>query len=117
MRGLHRTATARTTRNAPTHSRTLVHVFEAPGGRQLDRVPTRDAAHNAPAGARTHERMVTTEFPIRVQVWLTTPRGEYHADGEAVAWTTTQVRVHYLDAHGREGWAWVWAPAVTRAGT
>lgn len=95
-------------------ARTIERVFEPPSRRPLDRVPMRDAAHEAPAGARRSERMTQPEMPIPVRVWITNARGEHHLDGEAIAWTRRQVRVHYLDEVGREGWAWVWAAAVER---
>jgi len=92
----------------------LERVFASSGGRPLDRVSLRDAAHDAPAGARHGLRMVQAETPVPVRVWLTNSRGEHRFDGVAVAWTSTQVRVRYLDDTGREGWTWQWAPAVER---
>jgi hypothetical protein len=50
-----------------------------------------------------------------VRVWLTQRQtGAFEADGLAVAWTDRQVEVRYRDPHDREGFAWVWASAVTR---
>lgn len=74
----------------------------------------RDHAHDAPAAARTAQKMTTPETGLPVRVWLTNRNGDFQADGEAVAWTSSQVRVHYVDRAGREGWVWVWATAVER---
>ncbi|GIG27288.1 MULTISPECIES: hypothetical protein [Cellulomonas] len=50
-----------------------------------------------------------------MRAWIVDGRGrDVEVDGEAVAWTPRVVHVHYLDEHGREGWVWVWASAVTR---
>jgi hypothetical protein len=50
-----------------------------------------------------------------VRVWVIQRQtGEFEAEGLAVAWTDRQVEVRYTDPHGREGFAWVWASAVTR---
>ncbi|GAB4086347.1 hypothetical protein GCM10028784_29770 [Myceligenerans cantabricum] len=80
----------------------------------LDQVPMRDRADDAPLEARDGQQSTTASSPIPVRVWLKNPRGGFQADGEALSWTSTQVRVRYIDIHGREGWAWVWASAVTR---
>lgn len=70
---------------------------------------------DAPAEARAGERMVQPEIPLSVHVWITSGRGKsFHATGHAVAWAGSHVRVRYLDPGGREGFAWVWASAVTR---
>ncbi|WP_157465558.1 hypothetical protein [Cellulomonas sp. Leaf395] len=83
--------------------------------RGIERVPTHEQPVDAPAEARTGERMVQPETPLPVVVWVTSGRGKsFAADGHAVAWTTSQVRVRYLDPGGREGFAWVWASAGAR---
>jgi len=74
-----------------------------------------EQAPDAPAEARAGDRMVQPETPLPVRAWITSGRGKsFHADAHAVAWTSTQVRVRYLDPGGREGFAWVWASAVRR---
>lgn len=68
----------------------------------------------APRKAREGKRVTEAASPTPVRAWLKNRESEFQADGEALAWTSTQVHVRYIDPHGREGWAWVWASAVTR---
>jgi len=88
------------------------------GGRPqsaIDQVPLRDAAEEAPGKSRQGARIVRPAEGIPVHAWIVSPQsGEQEVDGEAVAWTDSQVRVRYVDRHGREGFAWLWANAVTR---
>ena len=75
----------------------------------------RDGAHQAPKGQRDGQRIVEPPQPLPVRVWVQAGQsGDQLCDGHAVAWTAQQVHVRYLDKHGRQGWAWVWANAVTR---
>ncbi|WHP16457.1 hypothetical protein [Cellulomonas sp. ES6] len=81
----------------------------------VDRVPMRDMARQVPAGAIAGDRVTRPDQAPRVRAWIVDGRGrDVEVDGEAVAWTPRVVHVHYLDDHGREGWVWVWASAVTR---
>lgn len=81
----------------------------------IERVPVHEQAPDAPVEARAGDRMVQPETPIPVTSWITSGRGRsFEAEAHAVAWTTRQVRVRYVDPGGREGFAWVWASAVTR---
>lgn len=88
------------------------------GGRPqsaIDHVPLRDAAEEAPGKSRTDARIVRPLEGIPVRAWIVSRQsGEQVVDGEAIAWTASQVHVRYVDKHGREGFAWVWANAVTR---
>lgn len=78
-------------------------------------MPLRDYAHEAPELARRGVAIVRPEEPIPVQAWITQRQsGESRVAGEAIAWAGRQVQVRYLDPHGREGWAWLWADAVER---
>ena len=59
--------------------------------------------------------ITTPETPIPVRAWLLTVAGDdLEVDAEAVAWTTRAVQVRYVDKHGHDDTAWVWAGAVTR---
>ncbi|QAY69066.1 hypothetical protein [Xylanimonas protaetiae] len=81
----------------------------------MDRVPGRDAPEQAPRQQRDAARVTRPETPLPVRVWVTQRQtGTFEADGLAVAWTDRQVEVRYDDPHGREGFVWVWASAVTR---
>ena len=81
----------------------------------VDRVPMRDMARQVPQKVLAGARVSRPEEPPRVRAWVIDGRGhDVEVDGEAVAWTTRAVHVHYQDPHGREGWVWVWASAVTR---
>jgi len=74
----------------------------------------RDSAEQAPAKQRQGATPIRPETPLPVRAWITQRQtGEFEADGVAVAWTDRQVEVRYSDPHGREGFAWVWASAVT----
>lgn len=78
-------------------------------------MPLRDGAEEAPQLARDGVAIVRPEDAIPVRAWVTQRQsGEHRLDGEAIAWAGRQVRVRYLDPHGREGWAWLWADAVER---
>jgi hypothetical protein len=58
---------------------------------------------------------VEPDEPIPVRVWIQARQsGEFLAEAHAIAWTDKQVRVRYIDKHGREGFVWLWADAVTR---
>lgn len=75
----------------------------------------RDMARQVPQKVLADARVTRPEEPPRVQAWIVDGRGrDVQVDGEAVAWTARAVHVHYEDPHGREGWVWVWASAVTR---
>lgn len=75
----------------------------------------RDSASQAPAKQRQGVPTTRPETPRPVRVWIVQRQtGEFEADGLAVAWTDRQVEVRYEDPHGRTGYAWVWASAVTR---
>lgn len=75
----------------------------------------RDYADEAPRGARKDERVVEPPEPLPVRVWITQRQtGEAEVNAVALGWTSRQVHVRYIDPNGREGWAWVWASAVTR---
>lgn len=54
------------------------------------------------------------EEPLEVSAWIHTRRGHLSVDATALAWTQKAVWIRYIDDHGREGFAWVWASAVTR---
>lgn len=83
--------------------------------RGVETVPMRDTAHSAPEKQRKGSRIVEPSDPIPVRAWIEARQsGAHECDGHAIAWTDRQVHVRYIDTHGREGWAWVWASAVTR---
>lgn len=74
-----------------------------------------DGAHEAPAQARAGHPIRQPSEPIPVMVWIDAHRTrDQRCEGWAIAWTPRQVQVTYLDRHGREGTAWVWASAVER---
>lgn len=84
-------------------------------GRNADRVPMRDAAHNLPLKA-IGGPMTVASHPIPVHAWIFDRRdGDQCVDAVATAWTPKAVRVDRVDQHGRAGQLWVWANAVTRA--
>ncbi|MFC8597184.1 MULTISPECIES: hypothetical protein [unclassified Isoptericola] len=89
-----------------------------PSGRPsgaVDRVPLRDAAEGAPGKSRQGAHVTRPDRGIPVRAWITSRQsGEQLVDGEATAWTDSQVHVRYVDGHGREGFVWLWAGAVTR---
>lgn len=75
----------------------------------------RDAAANAPESQRRGQRVVEPTEPIPVRAWIQARQsGEFEAEAVAIAWTEKQVHVRYLDKQGREGFAWLWATAVSR---
>jgi hypothetical protein len=75
----------------------------------------RDMPDQAPAKQRDSARVVRPLTPLPVRVWVVQRQtGAFEAEGLAVAWTQRQVEVRYCDPHGREGFVWVWAGAVTR---
>ncbi|MBB5474696.1 hypothetical protein HNR08_003432 [Cellulomonas hominis] len=89
-------------------------VFDT-GAVGIDRVPMRDMARQVPPSVITGARVTRPDEPPQVRAWIVDGRArDVEVDGEAVAWTPRAVHVHYVDAHGREGWVWVWASAVTR---
>ncbi|GAA4717940.1 hypothetical protein GCM10023216_02640 [Isoptericola chiayiensis] len=84
------------------------------GDRGIERVPMRDFATDVPPEAR-RETPTRPSEPVPVTAWVTDGRGRaFEAKGEALAWTSRAVYVRYIDPAGREGFAWVWASAVTR---
>jgi hypothetical protein len=92
--------------------RSLERVFDTRS--VIDRVPMRDMAQYVPPRAYAGARVTRPDERPPVRAWIVDPHGrDLQVDGEAVAWTNRVVHVHYVD-HGREGWAWVWASAVTR---
>lgn len=89
------------------------HVFDTSD--MVDRVPMRDMARQVPSKVYAGARITRPATPVSVQAWLVDGHGrDVLVDGEAVAWTARTVHVHYFDQHGREGFVWVWASAVTR---
>ncbi|GAA1646554.1 hypothetical protein [Georgenia ruanii] len=79
----------------------------------VEPVPLSEQAHSL--GPAQHGGPVTRpDEPLPVSAWIHTRRGHETVDGVAVAWTPCAVRVRYTDTHGREGYAWLWANAVTR---
>lgn len=81
----------------------------------VDRVPMRDMARQVPAVAIAGQRVTRPTSAQLVRAWIVDGRGrDVEVDGEAVAWTPRVVQVRYFDEHGREGFVWVWASAVTR---
>ncbi|NNU27480.1 hypothetical protein [Isoptericola sediminis] len=84
------------------------------GDRGIERVPLRDVATEVPPEAR-REPPTRPPEPLPVTAWVTDGRGRtFRADGEALAWTPRAVYVRYVDPVGREGFAWLWASAVSR---
>lgn len=80
----------------------------------MDRVPLRDMARSLPLAARG-QSTTTPGTPIPVRAWIVTGRGvDLEVDAEVTSWTARAVHVRYIDEHGREGFAWLWASAVTR---
>lgn len=80
----------------------------------MDRVPLRDMARSVPVAARGTATTTPGE-PIPVRAWIVTGRGaDVEVDAEATSWTPRAVHVRYIDEHGRQGFTWVWASAVTR---
>ena len=83
--------------------------------RGIESVPPRDGAYSAPKEQRERQRVVEPSDPIPVRVWIEARQsGNHECDAHAIGWTDRQVHVRYVDIHGREGWTWVWANAVTR---
>ncbi|WP_147794795.1 hypothetical protein [Cellulomonas sp. Y8] len=81
----------------------------------VDRVPMRDMARQVPARATAGLHVTRPETPPAVQAWIIDARGrDVQVEGQAIAWTSRTVLVHYFDDHGRGGFVWVWASAVTR---
>ncbi|NLI18413.1 MAG: hypothetical protein GX427_06325 [Actinomycetales bacterium] len=78
-----------------------------------DRVPLRDQAYSLEP-AQYGQPLHRAETAIPVRAWVLTRHGHARVDGHAVAWTPRAVLLRYVDEHGREGTAWVWANAVTR---
>lgn len=80
----------------------------------IERVPVRDHARDVPLEARAGVP-ARPDVPVPVRVWIQTGRGDaFEANGEALAWTPRAVHVRYIDPAGREGFAWMWASAVSR---
>ncbi|KAE8763432.1 hypothetical protein [Georgenia thermotolerans] len=79
----------------------------------VEQVPLSEQAYSlGPAQYGTPVRPAGEPLPITA--WIHTRKGHQLVDGVALAWTEKAVRVRYVDGHGREGFAWVWANAVTR---
>jgi hypothetical protein len=79
----------------------------------IEQVPLREQAYSlgpAQYGAPVHQ----ASEPLPVAAWIHTRSGHHRVVGVAVAWTAKAARIRYTDDHGREGYAWVWANAVTR---
>lgn len=82
---------------------------------RIEQVPMRDSATDSPELQRRGHAVTRPETPLPVRVWVEQRQtGAFEADGEATGWTDRQVHVRYIDPHGRQGYAWVWASAVTR---
>ncbi|TRW47414.1 hypothetical protein [Georgenia yuyongxinii] len=80
----------------------------------VEQVPLSEQAHSlGPAQYGTPVRQAGE--PLPVSAWIHTRKGHQLVDGVALAWTTKAARIRYIDGHGREGFAWVWAHAVTRS--
>ena len=81
-----------------------------------EQVPLRDAAAGAPEAQRRGQRVVEPSDPIPARAWIQAREsGEVQVDAFVIGWTERQIHVRYLDPHGREGFVWLWATAVTRA--
>ena len=79
----------------------------------IDQVPlSEQAASLGPAQYGTP--VSRPDEPLAVSAWILTRRGHSRVDALAMAWTQKAVWIRYVDEHGREGYVWVWAPAVTR---
>ena len=78
-----------------------------------DPVPLRDQAYSL-GPAQYGQPVTQADSPLPVAAWIHTRQGHSCVGGVAVAWTPRAVRVRYVDDHGREGFVWVWASAVTR---
>lgn len=77
-------------------------------------MPLREAAITLPPLAYG-QPVRKLDPPIPVRAWIPRSRhGWTQVDGRATAYTATAAHVQYLDEHGRTGYAWVWAGAVTR---
>ena len=71
-------------------------------------------ARTLPAKAITGT-VTRPEEGAAVEAWIVTGKGDdVVVRGRAIGWTTRAVHVAYFDEHGREGFVWVWASAVTR---
>lgn len=81
----------------------------------VDKIPMRDSARQVPPKVTIGEAITRPDHPLRVRAWIVDGHGrDVEVDGEAVAWTRRAVHLHYFNETGREGFAWVWASAVTR---
>ncbi len=79
----------------------------------IEQVPLRDQAYSlgpAQYGLPIHQ----ADEPLPVAAWIQTRAGHHLVEGVAVAWTPKAAHIRYVDEHGREGYAWVWANAVRR---
>lgn len=80
----------------------------------VDQVPLPATARSVPAKI-ADTPIQRPDIPVPVTAWIIDGRGrDVEIAAEAVAWTKRTVSLHYVDADEREGWAWVWASAVTR---
>lgn len=79
----------------------------------IEQVPLSESAVSL-GPAQHGEPVRTADIPIPVTAWIHTRHGHVEVEGVALAWTHKAARVRYIDEHGREGFAWLWANAVTR---
>lgn len=84
----------------------MVHVA-------IDQVPLNEQAASLEP-AQYGAPVSRPDTPLEVTAWIYNRLGHSRVDGLAMAWTPKAVWVRYIDKHGREGIAWVWASAVTR---
>ena len=80
----------------------------------IDRIPLRDMARTLPGKAVTGT-VTRPDEGMPVEAWIVNGKGDdVVVKGLAIAWTKRAVHLSYFDEHGRQGFAWVWASAVTR---
>jgi hypothetical protein len=79
----------------------------------VDKIPLRAMAYSLSPLA-VGDPITRPERSVPVRVWVHTADGDSQVEGEAAAWSPKAVHVRYFDQHGREGFVWVWASAVTR---
>jgi hypothetical protein len=80
----------------------------------VDRVPLRDQAQSLSPKA-VGQPIRRLDAPVPVTAWIRDARGvDRLVAGEATAYSPRAGHVKYFDEHGREGFAWVWASAITR---
>ncbi len=64
--------------------------------------------------AQYGEPVHQADDPVPVTAWIQNRRGHHQVEAVCLAWTPKAARVRYVDEHGREGFAWLWANAVMR---